>query len=138
VRRSGHYACRMLRRLRSGIFNRLAAIFALLAAFCFAMPPAALAFGHGASTVHCLSQADEVNHGMTALADMHQDRKHQTPASGHKSTCCGVFCLSALVTSEQALDPILVSSTPDPIREINSAAGLPERLDRPPIPSLSV
>jgi hypothetical protein len=128
----------MLRRLRSGTFNRLAAIFALLAAFCFAMPPAAVAFGHGASTAHCLSHADEVNHGMTAVADMHQDHKHQTPVSGHKSTCCGVFCLSALATSEQTLDPIFATSTPYPTRDINSTAGLPEQLDRPPIPSLFV
>lgn len=125
----------MLRRLRSGIFNRLAALFALLAAFCFAMPPAALAFGHGSSTAHCLSQAD---HGMTPVTDTHQDHKHQTPAGGHKSTCCGVFCLSALTTIEQALDPIFASSIPYPTRDFNSAAGLPERLDRPPIPSLSV
>ena len=128
----------MLRRLRSGIFNRLAAVFALLAAFCFAMPPAVVAFGHGSSTAHCLSQADVVNHGMTAAADTHQDHKHQTPGTGHKSMCCGVFCLSALATSEQALDPIFASSTPYPTREINSTAGLPEQLDRPPIPSLSV
>jgi hypothetical protein len=128
----------MLRRLRSGIFNRLAAVFALLAAFCFAMPPAVVAFGHGSSTAHCLSQADEGNHGMTAVADMHQDHKHQTPGNGHKSTCCGVFCLSALMTSEQAVDPIFAGSTPYPTREINSTAGLPEQLDRPPIPSLSV
>ena len=128
----------MLRALRAGIFNRLAAAFAVLAAFCFAIPPAALAFGHGSSTAHCLSQADSVNHGMTRVADQHQDHKQQTPAGGHKSTCCGVFCLSALTASEPALDPIFVGSIPYPTREINSAVGLPERLDRPPIPSLSV
>ena len=128
----------MLRAFRSGIFNRLAAVFALLAAFCFAMPPAVVAFGHGSSTAHCLSQADAVNHGMTRVADMHQDHKHQTPTSEHKSTCCGLFCLSAVTPSEQAFDPILVDSVPYPTREINSAAGLFERLDRPPIPSLSV
>ncbi len=110
----------------------------MLAAFCFAMPPAALAFGHGSSTAHCLSQADTVNHGMTDVADQHQGHKQQTPGNGHKSTCCGVFCLSALTAGEQALDPIFVGSTPYPTREINSAVGLPERLDRPPIPSLSV
>ena len=124
----------MLRALRSGIFNRLTAVFALLAAFCFAMPPAVVAFGHGSSTAHCLSQAD---HGMIGVTDTHQDHKHQT-GNGHKSTCCGVFCLSALSTSEQALHPILAGAAPYPMREINSVAGLPERLDRPPIPSLSV
>ena len=128
----------MLRALRSGIFNRLAAVFALLAAISFVMPPAAIAFGHGESAAHCLSKADTVNHGMTRVADMHKDHKHQTPASEHKSTCCGLFCLSAVTTSEQALDPIFVSSGAYPTREMNSAAGLFERLDRPPIPSLSV
>jgi hypothetical protein len=126
----------MLRALRSGILYRLAAVFAVLAAFCFALPPAVLAFGHGSSTAHCLSQADSVNHGMTGLVD--KDHKHQGAAGEHKSTCCGLFCLSALATSEQSLDPILVDSAPYPTREINSAAGQFERLDRPPIPSLSV
>ena len=128
----------MLRALRTGIFNRLAAGFAVVAAFCFALPPAVMAFGHGSSTAHCLSQADTVNHGMTGVADMHKDQKHQAPGTEHKSTCCGLFCLSALTTSEQALDPILISLAPYPTREINSAAGQFERLDRPPIPSLSV
>lgn len=128
----------MLRALRGRIFYRLAAVFALLAAISFAMSPAVLAFGHGSSTAHCLSQADSMNHGMTRIADMHQDHKHQTPTSEHKSTCCGLFCLSAVTTSEQALDPIFVSSAAYPTREINSAAGRFERLDRPPIPSLSV
>jgi hypothetical protein len=128
----------MLRALRSGIFYRLAAVFAVLAAFCFALPPAVLAFGHGSSTAHCLSQADSVNHGMMRVADKQKDHKHQAPASEHKSTCCGLFCLSALTTSEQSLDPIFVDSAPYPTCEINSAASLPERLDRPPISSLSV
>jgi hypothetical protein len=128
----------MLRTLRFGIFNRLAVVFALLAALCFAMPPSAVAFGHGSSTAHWLSHADSVQHGMIAVADMHQDHKHQTPGNGHKSTCCGVFCLSALATSEQAFDPILANSVPYPARATNSTAGLPERLDRPPILPLSV
>jgi hypothetical protein len=128
----------MLIPLRSGILYRLGAVFAILAAFCFALPPAVLAFGHGSSTAHCLSQADSVNHGMTRGADMQKNHKHQTPTSEHKSTCCGLFCLSAVTTSEQALDPIFVSSAPYSTREINSAAGRFERLDRPPIPSLSV
>jgi hypothetical protein len=125
----------MLRALRAGILNRLAAVFALLAAFCFAMPPAVVAFGHGSSTAHCLSQA---HHGMTPVTETRQDHKHQVPAGGHKSTCCGVFCLSALTTIDQALEPIFASSIPYPTSKFNSAAGLPERLDRPPILSLSI
>ena len=76
----------MLRAHRSGIFYRLAAVFAVLAAFCFAVPPAVLAFGHGSSTAHCLSQADAVNHGMTgAKSNIHKDHKQQGPASQHNS-----------------------------------------------------
>jgi hypothetical protein len=129
----------MLRALRRGVLHRFAAIFAILAVACFAAPPAALAFGHGSAAAHCLTHADQVNHGMTRTADSHEQRGHRAPAGEHKSTCCGLFFLSALAAdTEQASDLALPHSAPFPAGAAHFAGRAPERLERPPIPSLSV
>ena len=54
----------MLQKLRTGLGFRVAMMIAVLAALCLVAPPAVMAFGHGSNTVHCLANADAVNHGM--------------------------------------------------------------------------
>src|ERR1051325_2143169 len=123
----------MLTRLRTGLRFKLAIILATLAALCFVMPPAALAFGHGEHTAHCLAHADMVDHSVKGSSvDHHAD--HSTPAGPHHTTCCGLFCLSALpaeigeVVGAIAMGPAL---SPAPAPHLPSQ--LPERLDRPPM-----
>ena len=53
-----------MRGLRTGLGFRVAMMIAVLAAFCLVAPPAVMAFGHGSNTMHCLANADAVNHGM--------------------------------------------------------------------------
>jgi hypothetical protein len=123
----------MLTRLRTGLRFKLAIILATLAALCFVMPPAALAFGHGEHTAHCLAHADMVDHSVKGSSvDHHAD--HSTPAGPHHTTCCGLFCLSALpaeigeVVTGIGISPALFLA---PAFHLRSQA--PEQPDRPPI-----
>ena len=54
----------MLQKLRTGLGFRVAMMIAAFAALCFVAPPAVMAFGHGSNILHCLANADAVNHGM--------------------------------------------------------------------------
>jgi hypothetical protein len=54
----------MLQKLRTGLGFRVAVVIAALAALCLVAPPAVMAFGHGNNTVHCLANANAVDHGM--------------------------------------------------------------------------
>jgi hypothetical protein len=127
----------MLETLRRGLGFRVAMALAVFSALCFAAPPAVMAFGHGGDTVHCLSQADVMNHGMGGGA-AHKDHgtKHD---AGKAPGCCGLFCLSALVPAcapaVAALDLPLVLL---PEREAHFSGRIPELPDRPPILLLSV
>jgi hypothetical protein len=123
----------MLTRLTTGLRFRFAIILATLAALCFVMPPAALAFGHGGHTAHCLSHADMVDHGLKESSVDHP-ADHSTPAGPHHMTCCGLFCLSALpaeigeVVTGIGIGPALSLA---PALHLRSQA--PEQPDRPPI-----
>jgi hypothetical protein len=125
----------MLAALRIGIAFRLALVVAIMSAACFAVPPAALAFGHGEATVHCLSHADAPGHDN---GGMHKDHGDHVPASAHKGNCCGLFCMSALAAGEALFVPMLPAAEPFLSYDTNLAGVLGERLDRPPISSLSV
>ena len=54
----------MLQKLRTGLGFRVAVVIAASAALCLVAPPAVMAFGHGNNTVHCLANANAVDHGM--------------------------------------------------------------------------
>jgi hypothetical protein len=130
----------MLIALRTGLRFRLAAAFAVFAAFCFVLPPAALAFGHGANTLHCLANADDVNHGGAGShdADHHGNHSapagdHSAPAGDHQMTCCGLFCLSALAADLNVAELLELPGVPAPAEAIRLFSRAPERLDRPPI-----
>ena len=55
----------MLQKLRTGPGFRVAIVIAAFAALCLVAPPAVMAFGHGNNTMHCLANADTVDHGCT-------------------------------------------------------------------------
>jgi hypothetical protein len=124
----------MLIALRTGLRFRLAAAFAVFAALCFVAPPAVLAFGHGANTIHCMANADMVNHGEPASHDADHHGEHSSPAGDHQMTCCGLFCLSALAADLGVVEFIEVPGAPAPAETMNFFGRVPERLDRPPIP----
>ena len=129
----------MLTALRTGVYFRLAILLTAFASFCFVAPPAVLAFGHGAATADCMAHADMVGHGKIAAAPgMKHHGNHSAPARDHQPSCCGLFCMSALVNDGDAIEPIVVAFKPFPARELTFFSRGPERLDRPPIPPVIV
>ena len=58
----------MLKALRAGLGFRVATAIAVFAALCLIAPPAVMAFGHGKTTAHCLTNADVAGHGMHKTA----------------------------------------------------------------------
>lgn len=132
----------MLRALRTGLGFRVAMGIAVFAALCLVAPPAVMAFGHGEKTVHCLAHADAAEHGMHGalggLAQKH-DGDHGTPPGTDAPGCCGLYCLSALpLASGPLVEGILLAAALSPPAEAALFGRVPGRLDRPPIPSLSV
>ena len=126
----------MLTALRTGLHFRLAITLAVFAAFCFVAPPAVLAFGHGAAMANCMAHADMVDHGNAKVAGapgMKHHGNHSAPAGNHSPSCCGLFCMSALVSVGGVIEPVATSTAIFPPREINFFSRVPEGLDRPPI-----
>jgi hypothetical protein len=129
----------MLTALTTGLRFRLAIAFAALAALCFLVPPAALAFGHGDHTVHCLAHADAVDHGAAQEAGFKAHHDHCAPVSHHDMACCGLFCLSALpADGGDVIDEIGPGVAPLPAPQSHHLSQGPERPDRPPISLLFV
>ncbi len=123
----------MLTALTTGMRFRLAMFVAAFAALCFLVPPAVLAFGHGANTVDCLSHADMVDHGATHTHGAKPDGDGSAPA-GHQPNCCGLFCMSALAAdTEAAVEPIDAGTASFSALESRPASQAPEKPDRPPI-----
>jgi hypothetical protein len=129
----------MLTALTTGLRFRFAIIFSAFAALCFVAPPAVLAFGHGDSTVKCLSHADAVDHGSAKAHGMTHHGDGSSPAGDHQMTCCGLFCLSALAAEDgNAVDRVHAGPVLSPAIEASHLSRVPERPDRPPISLLSV
>ena len=129
----------MLKALRAGLGFRVAMAIAVFAALCLVAPPAVMAFGHGKTTAHCLTNADVAGHGMHKTATpKHQSDHGKLPGTGAPG-CCGLYCLSALplASSPMVEDLALAPALSPPLKTILSG-GLAARLDRPPISSLSV
>jgi hypothetical protein len=131
----------MLRALRTGLGFRVAMAIAAFAALCLVAPPAVMAFGHGENTIHCLAHADAVHHGMHGAlggAAQKHDGDHGTLPGTHPG-CCGLYCLSALpLASDPLVEGLLLPAALSPSAEASVTGRVPERLDRPPIPFLSV
>jgi hypothetical protein len=128
-----------MRILRTGPGFRAAMMMAVLAALCFVAPPAVLAFGHGSNTLHCLANADAVNHGMHGggTHDHHGD-PGKSPGT-HAPGCCGLYCMSALpLAPGPMVEGRVIRSALSMPAEIAFTSRVPGRLDRPPIVLLSV
>ena len=129
----------MLRALRTGLGFRVAIVIAAFAALCLAAPPAVLAFGHGENTLYCLAHADAVDHGTHGGLAQKHDGDHGTLPGTHAPGCCGLYCLSALpLASGPLVEGLLLAPALSPPAEPTLSGRVPGRLDRPPIPSLSV
>ena len=129
----------MLTALTTGLRFRFAILLAAFAALCFVAPPAVLAFGHGAAMVDCMAHADMVDHGtLASVRGMKHHGNHSAPAGDHQPSCCGLFCMSALVSDGAVIVPVAVGSAPFPALEASLFGRVSERLDRPPISSSSV
>jgi hypothetical protein len=132
----------MLQELRTGLGFRVAVAIAAFAALCLVAPPAVMAFGHGEKTLHCLAHADAVDHGMHGALDgvaQKHGGDHGTLPGTHTPGCCGLYCLSALpLTSGPLVEGPLLAQALSMPAEIVFYSRVSARLDRPPIPSLSV
>ena len=129
----------MLKALRIGLGFRVAMAIAVFAAFCLVAPPAVMAFGHGSKTVHCLTNADVADHGIhDGAAERHHGEHGKLPGTSRPG-CCGLYCLSAIplapgpVVEDLSVRPVLA-----PPFERVLFGRVASRLDRPPIPLLSV
>jgi hypothetical protein len=140
----------VLSALNRGFWRKASLTLGLFAAVCFTLPPAVLAMGHGANTMHCLSHADRVDHG--AAKTVHADHgakhgvvliKHQgdhAPSGDHRTmTCCGLYCVSAVSPDDGRIAERLPEGVPQTTalspRLISRAAPRPEH---PPKPRLFV
>jgi hypothetical protein len=134
----------MLVALTTGIRFRLAIALTAFAGLCFVAPPAVLAFGHGGNALHCLANADKLNHGKMAShagghhGDHAPDGDRSTSSGDLQMTCCGLFCLSALAADVTAIAPAALTVALVPAREPPLFSRVSERLDRPPISLLLV
>jgi hypothetical protein len=140
----------MLTALFTGIRFKLAIVLAACAVLSFVLPPAVMAFGHGENTAHCLSKANEVNHGIAknAMNNTHGGMHHadhatpdgddSTPAPDRHMTCCGLFCVSAVTTDGGTLIEHSLPEAHDPVGERDPLTSILDRLDRPPISLLFV
>jgi hypothetical protein len=138
----------MLKRLSTGVFRRLGVALAVSAAFCFALPPAVMAMGHGDNTA-CLSHIGSPTHAQHAMPDhdgrygaRHADSTKPDDGSSdpsHKMTCCGLYCISAALVSDLTGASHETQETPKAVwtaeRLIIRTPNLPEP---PPKPSLAV
>ena len=132
----------MLTALTTGLRFKLAAALAIFAALSFVAPPAVLAFGHGANTLHCLANAGKTNHGGaashaehhgTASDDADHHAGHSSPDTDHEMACCSLFCLSALAPDLGTLNLVELPEIPSRAETIHFVGRVSERLDRPPI-----
>jgi len=129
----------VLTALTTGLRFRFAILLAAFASFCFVAPPAVLAFHHGAAMADCMAHADMVDHGKLAgVPGMKHHGNHSAPVRDHQPSCCGLFCMSALVSDGDVIAPVAASSAPFPAREASLFSRVSDRLDRPPISSSSV
>jgi hypothetical protein len=123
-----------------GVGFQFALILAGIATFCFILPPAVLAFGHGDHAIECLAHADIVNHRTSnAASHIHHD-DHSLPSSSHQpgTGCCGLFCMSALPADlDQGLPGVMAGPAPALPAPAHLLSRAPDQPDRPPI-SLAV
>ncbi len=135
----------MLLTLLNGLRFKLAIALTAFAVLSFVLPPAVMAFGHGDNTAHCLSKAGSGDHGMPKAQDETHYAHHSTPSSDdsspapdHQMTCCGLFCVSAVMIDGGAVIETGLPAAHDSVAEPDLLTNILDRLDRPPIALLFV
>lgn len=133
---------------------KAALLLSILYAFCILMPNAALAFSN--ATAHCLTEPHGAAHMHQAAATTHihadgvaHTHADKAPYRGdasapekhsdgdgrnHSGTCCGLFCISAIVHEPPPTfpAPLLVARVVPRLDDALSGRG-PARINRPPI-----
>ena len=141
----------MLLVLKKGSRIKAAIAATLLYAVCVLAPSAALAFADPGATAHCLSDSQGAAHVHrdTAQAAPHvhadntehahadtlgaQNSSH-TDGKARNSTCCGLFCISALASeAAAALLAAPASALHGPALTFHIDGREPGRIHRPPI-----
>ena len=122
----------------------MATLIAALAIFSFVVPPMALAFAPSEIAVHCLSRTDHelAPHGQAGANQPGSAHGHEDHAKhshgGHKSACCCLFSVTALVPDSGYLsEPMSLASPEFSALEASFHRLMRNRLDRPPISLLS-
>ncbi|MGB3274303.1 MAG: hypothetical protein WBA66_15590 [Xanthobacteraceae bacterium] len=141
----------MLRLVTRVIRIRAALVLAILFGVCTIAPSLALAVATSPAAAHCLTddhhgtaKAPAHHHDGAGAAVSHADSA-QDQTSGDKSSdgapasCCGVLCLTAMSASASPLfGPQINASALFPALENDVTGGGPDRINRPPIASLSM
>ncbi len=133
----------MLTALSKGFLFRVAIWIAALAVFAFVAPPIAVAFAPTQHAVYCLTHDDhgvgQADHDQAADGHHPNDLDHEKHGSGgHKTNCCGLFCVTALLPGLGYMFEHAWAGTPVSFGLQASFSGqAPDRLDRPPISRLS-
>jgi hypothetical protein len=136
----------MLTALTRGVLFRAAIWVAAVAVLAFVAPPIAVAFAPAKNAVYCLTHDDHAigRDDQDHAADHHHpgglDHVKHSPGDGdHKSHCCGLFCVTALAPSLGHVFKHTWSRAPVLFELQTSFSGRThERIDRPPIPFLSM
>ena len=134
----------MLAALTRGTLFKVAIWVAALAVFSFVAPPIAVAFSPSKTAAYCLTHVDHAfvhEHDQTDAVQPgvgHHDDHAKHSHGDHKSTCCGLFCVTALAPSVYVFEPAWSGSAVSSALETSFQGRMPDRLDRPPISLLSV
>jgi len=130
---------------------RAAAILAVVFAICIVAPSVSLAFADGSTAAHCLTddhrsfaktQAQDHEHG-SGTVHSHPDKGASVPVSDEGKSalekCCGIFCVSALPAANHLpLGQMIHGPAVLPVTHDHLASRGPDRINRPPIASLSL
>jgi hypothetical protein len=127
---------------------KAAAALAVLYSFCVLAPAAALAVADQEATAHCLTEphghsgahhhAHHVHKHADGKAHVHDDAgtvaDHSSDDKAQAGKCCGLFCLTALATTNvPTLGKPALTTAPLATTDAGLAGRDPERITRPPI-----
>ena len=142
----------MLNRLTKKLRWRAAVAVTVFYALCTIAPGLALAFADASTLVHCLSDDHRGAEKSRAHAHDHEDGLSHSHADdgaspfgeaekdkGTPANCCGIFCITALPASLHLAvgEPVHGSALTPALHDRLTGRG-PDRINRPPIVSLSL
>jgi hypothetical protein len=137
----------MFAALRKGVGFHIAFAMAAFGVFALVAPSLAVAFAPAEHAAHCLTQSDHAmgHERVDRAADHEHDpgdldkAKHSHPGDKHRSQCCGLFCVTAIVPEiRQFANPPLEHPQLSSLIVPRFDRRLPVLLFRPPISPLSL